>query len=310
MDLRQLTYFKAVAEGGSFARASSRLRIAQPAVSSQVSHLEQELGSQLFVRHTRGVSLTPAGITLLQHASEILKKVEQARTAVREISDDHAGVMTIGIPTTIANILAPSLVEAVRSAYPKLELQLVDALSGEINAWHAAGRFDLAVLYSTDGKPLPNTSPLFEEQLYLLGPTNSSGPLGKSIRFRELVNYPLYHTSRIHACRLLLDATAVQAGFSLNCIAEIDSIALLHSFVAQKGAFTIFPCSSIPSALQSQVQYRRIIEPDLFLKSYVACGVNRPDTKVRRAVLTILAQLSADLKSDNWRAIADRRQFA
>lgn len=298
MDLRQLNYFKAVAEGGSFARASAQLRIAQPAISSQVSSLENELGSKLFTRHARGVALTEAGVTLLEHAGAILKRVEQARAAVRELSEQPIGTVTIGMPTTIANVLAAPLVEAVRSLCPRLDLQLVEALSGEINTWHAAGRFDLAVLYSPDGKAIPNSVPLLEEELYLLGPAVTSQLHGMPIRFRELVNYPLYHTSRIHACRLLLDDTAAHVGIGLNYVAEIDSIALLHEFVVQKNAFTIFPCVSTPPSFHRRVHYRRIVEPNLCLRSFVAPGFNRPNSKGRAAVLKILPTLVSGMLAD------------
>jgi LysR family nitrogen assimilation transcriptional regulator len=298
VDLRQLVYFKAVAEGGSFARASVQLRIAQPAISSQVSSLENELGSRLFTRHARGVTLTEAGVTLLEHAGTILQRVELARAAVRELSEEPIGILTIGMPTTIANVLGAPLVVAVRDLCPKLELQLVEALSGEINTWHAAGRFDLAVLYSPDGKCLPKAVPLLEEQLYLLGPAVSSQLHGAPIKFHELARYPLYHTSRIHACRLLLDDTAAQLGVNLNYVAEIDSIALLHEFVVQKNAFTIFPCVSTPPSFQRKVQYRRIVEPDLCLKSFVAPGFNRPNTKGRAAVQKILPTLVTGMLAD------------
>jgi LysR family nitrogen assimilation transcriptional regulator len=66
MDVRRLRYFVAIARGKSFSRAASELRIAQPALSSQIAALEAELETQLFLRHSRGVELTCPPSALLR----------------------------------------------------------------------------------------------------------------------------------------------------------------------------------------------------------------------------------------------------
>jgi len=85
LELRQLTYFVAVAEEGSFTRASERLYIAQPAVSRQVGHLERELGARLFARRPDGVRLTRAGEALLPRARRMLATADGIRTAATRI---------------------------------------------------------------------------------------------------------------------------------------------------------------------------------------------------------------------------------
>src|SRR5687768_10888985 len=79
MDLKQLDYFVHVAELGSFTRAASVLRVAQPALSRQVRALEVELRQTVLERNGRGVTLTQAGTRLLGHARGILQQVQRAR---------------------------------------------------------------------------------------------------------------------------------------------------------------------------------------------------------------------------------------
>ena len=76
-ELRQLRYFVMVAEEGQITRAASRLHVAQPALSQAIAQLEARLGVALFVRHARGMTLTPAGEAYL----------EAARTAVTAVAD-------------------------------------------------------------------------------------------------------------------------------------------------------------------------------------------------------------------------------
>jgi DNA-binding transcriptional LysR family regulator len=88
VSLAQIEYFLAVAEKGHVGRAAGALRIAQPAVSRQIRKLEDELGARLFVRTSRGMTLSPEGEVFLAHARVILGGVHAARRAVAPSSTE------------------------------------------------------------------------------------------------------------------------------------------------------------------------------------------------------------------------------
>jgi DNA-binding transcriptional LysR family regulator len=81
MDLRHFRHFLAVAEERHFTRAAERLGIKQPPLGQQIRQLEQEVGTLLFRRLTRGIKLTEAGALLLEEARQILAHVERAKAA-------------------------------------------------------------------------------------------------------------------------------------------------------------------------------------------------------------------------------------
>ncbi len=295
MDIKQILYFKAVADSGSFAQASERLHISQPAISAQISQLEAELNTELLVRHRRGVKLTAAGSLFLDHGRDILARLEQARAAVAELDREAAGSVTIAMITTIANVIAAPLLERVKQRFPKLDVKIFEALSGEISAWHAGSRFDLSVLYLPDGHIIEDAVPFLKEQLYLLEPIDQARELGQPIDFSALSGLPLHHTSRIHACRLLLDSVANQENINLDIVAEIDSIRLLYEFVVGKNAYTVFPCVENPPLFQRAVDHRLIINPSLALQSYIVKGGNRPNSKSITAVVELLVELADEV---------------
>ena len=81
--LRHLEYFVAAGETGSVTLASERINISQPSISTAISHLETELGVQLFVRHhAQGLSLTPAGHRLLREAKGLLDQAHNLYTSL------------------------------------------------------------------------------------------------------------------------------------------------------------------------------------------------------------------------------------
>ena len=137
MDLRHLRYFVAVAEERHFTRAAERLGIKQPPLSLQIKQLEQELGTPLFRRLTRGVELTEPGTLLLDEARQILEQVERTKANVRNRARGETGHIRVGFAgATYFQPRVPGLIQAYRRRYPGVVLSpvqsntphLVDAL--------------------------------------------------------------------------------------------------------------------------------------------------------------------------------------
>src|SRR5690242_21123495 len=99
MELRQLEYFVAVAEEGSFTRAAARVHVAQPGVSAQVRQLERELGQELFDRSGRTVRLTEVGEAVLPFARAALEAVDGAHRTVEELTGLLRGQVAVGMVT-------------------------------------------------------------------------------------------------------------------------------------------------------------------------------------------------------------------
>ncbi len=129
MDLKQLEAFVHVAELGSFTRAANALDTDQPALSRVVRHLEVELRHTLLERHGRGVSLTPAGLRMLEHAKGILSQVQRASQDLDELHGTVGGHFGIGITPSFAKAATHGLVRGFRASFPEATISVAEGLS-------------------------------------------------------------------------------------------------------------------------------------------------------------------------------------
>jgi DNA-binding transcriptional LysR family regulator len=122
VELRQLTYFVAVARVGSFLGAATALDVPQPSLWRAVKALEAELGIALFERSGRGVQLTGAGHQLLPHAEHLLDRAEAVSLLASEIAHGRAGVVTVACAHPhVPRFLAP-LLGRFRSTHPDIHV--------------------------------------------------------------------------------------------------------------------------------------------------------------------------------------------
>lgn len=99
-DLKLLRYFLAVAEELHFGRAAARLNMSQPPLSLHIKELESQLGTLLFIRHSRSVALTHAGKVLMEESRRLLASANQALARVEQIGRGEAGRIALGIVGT------------------------------------------------------------------------------------------------------------------------------------------------------------------------------------------------------------------
>ena len=118
MELRHLRYFIAVAEELSLRRAAHRLHVSQPALSLQISDLEDELGVELFTRNSRGVELTEAGRVFLIGGSRALAAAEQAQEAAK----GERGRLVIGSVGPVTVSFLPVALSRFREQHPLVEI--------------------------------------------------------------------------------------------------------------------------------------------------------------------------------------------
>jgi len=142
MNLRQIETFYWAAKLGSFSAAADRLNATQSTVSMRIQDLERDLGITLFERRRRGARITARGRELLRHAEEVLRIAGEIRERLAG-SETMPGVVRIGVVDMISVTWLPRLIKAIHEHYPKLALELDEALTQDLVEDLNHGNLDL-----------------------------------------------------------------------------------------------------------------------------------------------------------------------
>jgi LysR family transcriptional regulator, nitrogen assimilation regulatory protein len=276
MDVRQLRYFVGVVEAGSFTRAAAHLNVAQSALSLHVRQLEEGFGTQLLIRDRTGVSVTASGAKLLKRARTILREIQLTEAELTNRATSPAGEVTIGIPSGAARVMIGELLATAREELPSVSLKIVEGMTGPLEEWMGAGRFNLAVLYRTAESSAQMTV-LAREELCLVVPPGQP-PFEAAIRLADLHAFPLAIPLRHNnASRAVADVVA-QHGRTLDVRFEVDSLSTIINIVMEGKAYSILTPSAIQKEVaQGQVRTVRIVDP--VITRLVVLAVNPKDER-------------------------------
>lgn len=313
MDIRQMRYFVAIVEQGSFSRAATHLHIAQPALSLHVRNMEGDLGTSLLFRSPKGVVPTEAGQILLRHARMILEQFAVAEDEIRGHGAEPAGEVRLGLPGTISEILSVALLTAVHKRYPKIRLRIAEAMSGFVLEWMRAARIDLAVVYREITDEGLATVHLLDEELVFFGASAGiSGPVdencpplpcpGSNLKLNHIAQIPLILPGEAHGLRELLEAEARKAGISYTVRIEVDAYSNIKELVASGFGYSILPLNAIKREIDAgTLQHWSIFEPPIRRGVHLASSVERPMTNATAVVLDLVQEVLQELcRNGGW----------
>jgi DNA-binding transcriptional LysR family regulator len=250
MELRQLATFVAVAEEGSFTRASDRLHVVQSAVSAGVRNLERELGATLFDRSTHKVQLTDAGRALLPEARTTLAAAAAAHDAVDAVGGGLRGTVRLGTMQAqgMRAIDIPGLLAEFRIDHPLVEVHIRHAAGGssEMATQVQEGRLDLAFvslpIHELSGVEL---TPLAREPIMVLAPATHPLAKRKTAALAALAGEPLVEFPVGWGIRMATDRAFQAAGVTRTITYEINDTASLIGFVRHGLALSMLPASLV-----------------------------------------------------------------
>jgi len=257
MELRHLRYFVAVAEAGSLTvAAEQRLHTSQPSLSRQIRDLESELGAQLLTRRARGIELTPAGRTFLDHARLVLSQVDAASEAARRVAHPSKPCFTIGFLTGHELRWMPEALRILRDELPNIDVMVSSQYSPQLADGLSKGKIDVAFLRRERGIPELAYRVLVKEPLMVVLPSDHRLAALKSIGPKDLEGEIFVTVSKTApVLRVVIDNYFKRSGISVTPAHEADHLAMGMSLIASTRGVGLLPGYAqnfLPSSLTSR----------------------------------------------------------
>jgi LysR family nitrogen assimilation transcriptional regulator len=294
MNLRQLKYFVGVVNAGNMTRAAEQLHVAQTALGMQIRQLEEDLGTALLVRHSRGVGPTRAGSLLHTRALAILKLVEETRREVSSCEREESEPIRLGITPALMLTSGPEIALTIREKHPQILLSMVEEMSHVLFESLTNGEVDFILCYDVPDSPRFSRTALLQDDLVLV--TLPGPDKGHPVAFVDALDESLAMPEEGDTVRSAVTRTARDLGLELKVAYEVRSISAMKSLVSRGAAAAILPFASVIQEVRAgKLDARPIVTPairrTLFLASSTQRGPFRNEAALAGAVRTSMQSL-------------------
>ncbi len=244
MNLNELRYVVSVAREHSFRRAADKCFVSQPALSTGIQKLEEELGQKIFERSRTEVRLTPVGERLVVQAALILEEVERLRLLARQGTDPLVGPLKLGVIHTVGPYLLPDLIAELHRRAPQMPLQVEENTTERLEEQLRQGALDVALLALPVSAPGLDTRALYREQFEVVVPHSHRWGRRASIRSSELGTEQVLLLPSVHCFSTQVVETCPELGGKQGLVQQGNSLETLRNMVASGMGITVLPASA------------------------------------------------------------------
>ncbi|MDD2545449.1 MAG: LysR substrate-binding domain-containing protein, partial [Burkholderiaceae bacterium] len=234
MDLRQMKYFLALAQERHFGRAATRLHMAQPPLTRQIRSLEEELGTTLFLRTTRGVELTAAGQALLDEVPNILSLAQRARERTQQAGQGLIGQLDVGLFGSGVLDVIPRLLASFHRARPEVRIELHNLTKGEQLQALRERRITIGFNRLVPAEPGLGVQAVLQEKLVVGLPETHRLCAREDITLRDLEGEPMivYPNAPLPGLAQELSNAFHREGVRLNVVQAVEDVLTCVALVA------------------------------------------------------------------------------
>ena len=165
MDIKTLYYFTIVAEELNITKAAKILMMSQPPLSNQMKNLEEELGTPLFIRGKRQLTLTEEGKYLYAKSKDILGLVDKTKSDIHNMTSGLRGTISIGLVEGMAPDIAANWISESMNKYPHIHFHVIDGNTDELTEKLRSGLISLAVISAPYDETILNSIKVGEEKM-------------------------------------------------------------------------------------------------------------------------------------------------
>jgi DNA-binding transcriptional LysR family regulator len=222
-DFTDLNLFRHIVEAGSITHGAARSNLALAAASTRIRKMELAFGTALLVRGRAGVTPTPAGRTLLQHARGILAQTERLQEDLTPYARGLAGQVRVLSNTNALTEFLPETLSSFLMAHPDISVDLEERLSDEIVGLIAEGNADIGIVAGTVDYGGLNTFPFRSDRFVLVVAKKHPLATRSHIGFAEVLDYDMVGLDRASAIQRFLADKANRIGRPLRLRVQLRS---------------------------------------------------------------------------------------
>lgn len=247
MELRQLRYFAKAAETLNFSHAANCLNMAQSSLSQQIKQLEDELGTQLFIRDSHSIRLTEAGEEMLPFALRTIHDAEACADRIHDLRKMLTGTINIGVTHSFSPILTETVISFLKM-YPKIKVNIVYKQMNELMELLSNHELDFVLAFKPI-QPLPDVEShiLFQNTLSVIVGNNHPLASKDKVSISELEKYDLALPSKGLQARNAFDHI-VSDYDKFKIRIELNDVNTLLKLVRQTNLVTVLAEDSIYGA--------------------------------------------------------------
>jgi DNA-binding transcriptional LysR family regulator len=245
MEIQQIRYFLALCEQGSFSRAAEVCDVSQPALTTAIKRVEDEMGGTLFHREGKRITLSRLGQMLRPHFEQMLGDREAALQIARNFRLLKHAPVSVGVMPTIGAARFAPVFEIFRREHPSVELAVSSAALADLLAQLDAGGLDLAIVSAPNGLPdIYRSEPLCRDRYMVIVPPGHRFARASSVALREVSGEA--YVDRL-SCEMRESVMAVCAEQEIELYAHVRSERedWIESMVAAGLGFAFLPESSV-----------------------------------------------------------------
>jgi DNA-binding transcriptional LysR family regulator len=278
MEIRHLKYFESIIRNQQISKAATELHISQPSLSAQIKALEEELGCKLIERNYREILLTEPGSVLYKHALRILNQFKEVNQEIQDIKDLKSGKVYLGVLPTILVSWFPKILSKFHSKYPNVDVIVHEMGSNLINK--ALLNYDINIGITSipdlsDLSDLINFSPIMDEELFVITPTNHVFKGISEISIQELSNEPfVFYEPDCHLYTVILEMFR-KAGYLPHVVQEVGRVETVCNFVEAGLGISIIPKNYKTFGITRNINIIKLKNPAPKRRIYISTHKNR-----------------------------------
>jgi LysR family transcriptional regulator, regulator of abg operon len=277
MTLQQLRDFTAIVTHGGVRAAARELGVSQAGLTKSVARLEEATQAELFLRTSRGITLTSVGETLFQHALAILRECDRAESSLMQLRGNVAGRVELGLSPVASLHLLPAVTAEFLRRYPQGQLSVVQGMSHSLIPMIRSGHLEVAVSSLPDAFDTTGliVIPLFPTEPVVVG--RKGHPLAGSRSVNDLLDCHWVEsgmTDRFGAPGSSVGAMFAEAGYGKPNIAVVcDSLSDTLLLVTTSDLLSVLPAAIFT---QSFMQSGLVVFPiEAPLKKFPTAVIHR-----------------------------------